>query len=31
VGGFAARELNACVGHEETVQVVVMSPMMIGG
>ena len=31
MGGFAARDLNARVGEGETVQVVVMSPMMIGG
>ena len=31
MGGIAARDLNARVGDEELVQVVVMSPMMIGG
>lgn len=31
MGGFAVRDLNARVGGEQTVEVVVMSPMMIGG
>ena len=31
MGGFGAHDLNARVGKDETVQVVVMSPMMIGG
>ena len=29
--GFAARSLNARIGERERVQVVVLSPMMIGG
>jgi hypothetical protein len=31
VGGWRVRELDAPIGREDSVQVVVMSPMMIGG
>jgi hypothetical protein len=31
MGLFAARDLNAYLGDEERVQVVVMSPMLVGG
>ena len=31
MGLFAARDLNAYIGADERVQVVVMSPMMVGG